>query len=1318
MIHSHFFSHNRMKINKELFIIKRLTSKFALLFLSALTLEASSDLYITRTLVTADCKKISTAQQFDYYSWAGSCPARSKSEALSFLKSHDIVQDDLPDCKPPQKPLDPPLGETLSQPVPDGYEIIDENVTDTQEKYYDGYGKISSSSGDPYAAVVDVTPSVPGIRINTSVVSGYCTGLSAGITFKSDVYAGVITIKKSILHLRKMCNQEDTDFPPLAQNQKIIDKWSEPDDRSSECHANNGIVQDALRSCKKQYRCVITTDSCPIEKSVPVGSYVVPRNGVFHEDIEITGADIGLHYSSADLDDTTIAHGWSLTNYARLAGNRLYLGSGTTRIVDTSVKQNNLTVIVSGDVELLFNAQGKLQRVRDLYTKEVRTTFDYDNMGRLSAITDIYGKVTTIERDADGVATAIIAPTGQRTLLTVNHNGDLTEVRYEDSNSYAFEYNNHLMIKEIEPNGNTFLHFFDKHGKLSRVVDAEQAEWNFDSETMQTLFTETVIKPAGDTTQYKNYFIQNGLINTEKVLPTGDKVIYTNAVNDTMSSVTSCKMRTTSLFRTNQDGTLYKDPYTKRRRLQEIATTTPNGLSKKTYYDKQYEYTKKGKLKRIIDSYTTNTKTATVMTDYKRHRTIFISPLGKRSHVQYDKQMRHPVHIKPYARLKTKFKYDNRGRVTKITTGKRTTKYAYDDHDNLTAITDPLKRTTHYSYDDRNRLTVVTYPDGTTLRYAYDANGNMTLLQTPTPADHTFSYNGVNKRTRYTSPMQKVTSYSYDPQRRITKITKPSGKTIETTYANGRVASVSTPEESIDYTYACQNYPSHITNGSEEIDYTYDGILLTNTLFSGTLDQSIAYRYNNDFLPTSITYANTQTDYRYNKDNELIQSGDFSIVRKEKKGLKIKLTDGTYTQHKKYNPYGELTEQKDTILKIKLIRNKLGQVVKKIEKVRGEKKATYRYTYDKMGRLITVKRNKRVTERYSYDSNGNRKSATINGIETTASYTLDDQLKVYGKNSYRYDDDGYLTEKTSPEGTTAYTYNTFGALTDVALPDETAIHYITDPLGRRIAKEVNGTITQKYLWEDLTTLLALFDKDDTLIWRFEYADDRVPVSMTDKDGNRYYLHYDQVGSLRAVSDTNGNIIKEIIYDSFGNILRDTNPSFSVPFGFAGGLYDPDTKLTHFGFREYDAYTGKWTAKDPILFAGGDSNLYGYVLGDPVGLVDPWGLSALDVSKMIQKMHEYVNNLNSMNLRRPGEGALNGMANNISSTFGSGYWGCVDQTNGLIYILNNVSFDDTWQFYDSKPSIFHHRVKAVSNNPNDPIVYLDPWKDEYEKKPVK
>jgi uncharacterized protein RhaS with RHS repeats len=40
---------------------------------------------------------------------------------------------------------------------------------------------------------------------------------------------------------------------------------------------------------------------------------------------------------------------------------------------------------------------------------------------------------------------------------------------------------------------------------------------------------------------------------------------------------------------------------------------------------------------------------------------------------------------------------------------------------------------------------------------------------------------------------------------------------------------------------------------------------------------------------------------------------------------------------------------------------------------------------------------------------------------------------------------------------------------------------------------------------------------------------------------------------------------------------------------------------------YDSVTGRWTAKDPIRFNGGDSNLYGYVMSDPVNFIDPSGL---------------------------------------------------------------------------------------------------------------
>jgi RHS repeat-associated protein len=84
-------------------------------------------------------------------------------------------------------------------------------------------------------------------------------------------------------------------------------------------------------------------------------------------------------------------------------------------------------------------------------------------------------------------------------------------------------------------------------------------------------------------------------------------------------------------------------------------------------------------------------------------------------------------------------------------------------------------------------------------------------------------------------------------------------------------------------------------------------------------------------------------------------------------------------------------------------------------------------------------------------------------------------------------------------------------------------------------------------------------------------------------------------------------IKIINYDSFGNVINDTNPDLNIPLGFAGGLYDKDTKLVRFGYRDYDPYIGRWTAKDPIDFNGGSSNLYIYVGNDPINYIDPTGL---------------------------------------------------------------------------------------------------------------
>ncbi|MAE34752.1 MAG: hypothetical protein CMH97_05795 [Oceanospirillaceae bacterium] len=120
-------------------------------------------------------------------------------------------------------------------------------------------------------------------------------------------------------------------------------------------------------------------------------------------------------------------------------------------------------------------------------------------------------------------------------------------------------------------------------------------------------------------------------------------------------------------------------------------------------------------------------------------------------------------------------------------------------------------------------------------------------------------------------------------------------------------------------------------------------------------------------------------------------------------------------------------------------------------------------------------------------------------------------------------------------------------------------------------------------------LLATFDGNNNLKHSYEYTVGNTPTSYY-AGNQRYYILTDQLGSPRIITDSAGNVLREIEYDSYGNVIADSNPRHELPFGFAGGLYDQHTGLIRFGFRDYDPETGRWTARDPIGFAGGDTNL--------------------------------------------------------------------------------------------------------------------------------
>ena len=375
-----------------------------------------------------------------------------------------------------------------------------------------------------------------------------------------------------------------------------------------------------------------------------------------------------------------------------------------------------------------------------------------------------------------------------------------------------------------------------------------------------------------------------------------------------------------------------------------------------------------------------------------------------------------------------------------------------------------------------------------------------------------------------------------------------------------------------------------------------------------------------------------------------------------------------------FNSYGEVDGESVTVggqglYGYSLTLGLTGCISTRTETVSGTP-VNYSYTYDPIGRLRTVTRDGSLVEEYRYDGNGRRnyEMDTLRGIAgTTLSYDDEDHLVSVGSATYQYNVDGFLTIRTEGAEVTSYNYSSRGELLSVSLPDGRLIEYVHDPLGRRIAKKVNGAIVEKYLWQGLTRLLAVYDGNNNLLMRFQYADGRMPVDMT-KGGTTYYLGYDQVGSLRMVTDASGNIVKRIDYDSFGSIIVDSAPAFSVPFGFAGGLHDRDTNLVRYGFRDYDPAVGRWTAKDPIGFEGEDTDLYGYSVNNPVNFIDPNGLrdtTILDWPDLIAtpfSWHWFHNEMRRM------------LNNKLNSDFKSCLSACADSSD-INNCLNDKNFDE-------------------------------------------
>jgi len=906
-------------------------------------------------------------------------------------------------------------------------------------------------------------------------------------------------------------------------------------------------------------------------------------------------------------------------------GNLYIVDSGSNRV--RWVGSPLLNVAVSdillpsedGSDIYVFDSSGRHLKTLEALTGALRYQFGYDAEGYLISVTDADGNITTIER-VGAKPTAIVAPGGQRTTLTVNGDGWLSSLTNPAGETHTMSYSADGLLQQfVDPLARVHTFTYDDLGRLIADEDPVGGSTTLSRLEGSNGYTVTTTTALGRNRLYSVETLPTGAILRSVTEPSG--VRTTTLINSDGSEQI-----------TYADGTIVTVEYGPDPRWGMLApvatkttTVTPSGRTRIVTHQRSVILATLGdllSLAKLTETFSDNGAVSTFVYDGLSRVLTSTTAAGRISTASVDAKgritQREIAGIAPAS-----FVYDSQGLISTLSVGNgassRTTSLTYNNARYLTAVQDPLGRTTALSYDGVGRPLLQTLPDSRTIGFTYDANGNLSTLTPPGRPAHSFGYTEIDQPAQYTppdvNPGSDQTQFSYNTDGRLAQTTRPDGQMISAGYDGaGRLNQVTLARGSVGYTYNPTSGQIAAASAPDGINltYSYDGWLLTGKNWTGPVAGSVGYIYDNRFrlISTSVNGGAAVT-FQYADDSLLTQAGALVLSRNGQNGLLTGSTLGGVTDAWSYSQFAEPTGYSAAynaapLLNLQYQYDKLGRITQKSETIGGTTDV-YTYTYDLTGRLTGVGKNGLAVESYTYDANSNRLSANGPGGVVAGVYDAQDRMTQYGAMTYGHTAAGERISKTVGGQTTQYSYDALGNLLGVTLPDGTAITYLVDSQNQRIGKRINGVLTQGFIYEGTLRPNAELNGSGGLVSRFVYATRLNVPDYLVKEGVTYRILTDHLGSPRLVVNTvSGTIVQRMDYDSFGNVLTDTNPGFQ-PFGFAGGLYDPDTKLVRFGARDYDPQTGRWTAKDPLLFAPGETNLYAYTSNDPVNHIDSNGL---------------------------------------------------------------------------------------------------------------
>lgn len=256
---------------------------------------------------------------------------------------------------------------------------------------------------------------------------------------------------------------------------------------------------------------------------------------------------------------------------------------------------------------------------------------------------------------------------------------------------------------------------------------------------------------------------------------------------------------------------------------------------------------------------------------------------------------------------------------------------------------------------------------------------------------------------------------------------------------------------------------------------------------------------------------------------------------------------------------------------------------------------------------------------------------------TALLYNSLNQLLSYATTEFSYDSQGNLLRKILDGEETRFTNNALSQLINIEKPDQTALSFSYDPLGRLLVekhldvkgKNKKNLSTRRYLYlgyQEIGTLSPTGTVESLKVPGISGAEISSKSIALEIGGNLYAPLHDQTGNvIQLIDPYSRDVIESYDYTAFGETHifdgegKEQKTALN-PWQFAEKRYDDVSGFILFGLRFYDPHSGRWISQDPVGEWDGP-NPYAYLHNNPLNHFDRLGLATESDSP--NRLEEYM-----------------------------------------------------------------------------------------------